>query len=58
MKHSLIIALLLVAGCKMETADTALRTKLKAASDRAAAHADSVTGLSISTTDSTTNKGR
>lgn len=42
MKHALILALLLVAGCKMEPADTALRTKLKAASDRAAAHADSV----------------
>ena len=43
MKHALILTLLLVAGCKMEPADTALRSKLEAASDRAAAHADSVT---------------
>ena len=42
MKHALILALLLVAGCRLEPADTALRAKLEAASDRAAARADSM----------------
>ena len=51
MKHALILALLLVAGCKMEPADTALRANMEAASDRAAAHADSVYNLRIVTKD-------
>ena len=55
MKHALILALLLVAGCKMETTETteyqryiaeyqrdSTRVALEMASERAAAHADSV----------------
>jgi hypothetical protein len=55
LKHLTIIgtiALILAAGCKIEPADTALRSKLEAASDRAAAHADSIYNLRIVTKDS------
>lgn len=58
MKHALILALLLVAGCKQadtfremsrleseRLSEDARRESLRAASDRAAAHADSVTNL-------------
>lgn len=38
-----LLFLISVFGCRLEPADTALRAKLEAASDRAAAYADSVT---------------